>query len=524
MILVALILIPFLGGILAWILSRRTPGSARVVSLLTLLVDLAVALVPWIEHAGQFGIAGSGPWLVTFYQPWIPRFGISINLALDGLSLVLVLLTAVLGIVAVVASWNEITQHVGLFYFNLLWALAATTGVFLALDLFLFYFFWELMLVPMFFLIALWGEAGGRAAAIKFFVFTQVGGLLMLIAAVGLYVVHGQATGIYTFNYLQLLGTPMPLTLATWLMLGFFVGFAVKIPLVPVHSWLPDAYTRAPTAGTIVIAGLMAKTGAYGLLRFAIPLFPAAAARFAPVAMALAVIGLLYGAIVAFGQTDAKRALAYASLSHMGLIVLGVFAWTQIALQGAVIQMVCHGIILAALFTLIGALDARIHTRDLRQASGLWAITPRMGGVALLFALALMGLPGLGSFIGEFLVLLGTFPVRGVYAIVAALGVIAAAVYALWLIQHTFQGENRGEWQVPDLSVREMGLMAALIVVIVGIGLYPQPVIDTIEPSLSNLRQATASTYVVERPPSGGMAEASVDPRTPIAPGGSERR
>ncbi|HEX5414016.1 MAG TPA: NADH-quinone oxidoreductase subunit M, partial [Chloroflexota bacterium] len=275
---------------------------------------------------------------------------------------------------------------------------------------------------------------------------------------------------------------------------------------------------------SIVIAGLMAKTGAYGLLRFAIPLFPEAAARFAPIAMAFAVIGLLYGAVAAFGQTDAKRTLAYASLSHVGLITLGVFAWTQLAMQGVVFQMVCHGIILAALFWLVGALDARIHTRDFRQISGLWASLPRLGGVTLLFALALMGLPGLGSFVGEFLVLLGTFSGHEVFAIIAALGMIAAVIYALWLVQRVFHGESRADWHVPDLTRRELGLLAALIVLIVGLGLYPQPVLDTVEPSLANLRQGTATTFVAEPPPSSGPAVVFPDGKAQLSRAGGEAR
>ena len=269
------------------------------------------------------------------------------------------------------------------------------------------------------------------------------------------------------------------------LMLGFFAAFAVKIPMFPFQGWLPAAYVEAPTAGSIILAGLLAKTGVYGILRFVIPLFPDAAARFAPLAMALGVIGLLYGAVIAFGQTDAKRLLAYASFSHMGLIVLGVFAWTQLALQGVIVQIVGHGVTLAALFLLVGALEERVHTRDLGELHGLWSAMPRLGAITLLFALALMGLPGLGTFVGEFLLLLGTFQMSAPFAIVAALGMIAAVVYALWLIQRLFFGPREASQVVVGLARRETSMLAVLIGVIIGLGLYPQPVLNLIEPAVS---------------------------------------
>ena len=263
-------------------------------------------------------------------------FGIHFHLALDGLSLLLLMLTFLLGIMSVLASWTEIQEAVGFFHLNLLWVLAGIAGVFLAMDLFLFYFAWELMLVPMYFLIAIWGHERRVYAAAKFFLFTQLSGLLMLIAILALYFAHHTATGIFTFEYADLLGTPLSSHAALWIMLGFFVAFAVKLPMFPLHTWLPDAHTEAPTAGSVVLAGLLLKTGAYGMLRFVMPLFPAAAHAFAPVAMVLAVIGILYGAILAFAQTDLKRLVAYTSVSHLGFVLLGIFAWNKLALQGAV--------------------------------------------------------------------------------------------------------------------------------------------------------------------------------------------
>jgi NADH-quinone oxidoreductase subunit M len=280
---------------------------------------------------------------------------------------------------------------------------------------------------------------------------------------------------------------------ALWLMLGFFVAFAVKLPVVPLHTWLPDAHTEAPTAGSVDLAGLVLKVGAYGLLRFAIPLFPEAALNFAPVAMALGVIGILYGAIVAFGQTDLKRLVAYTSISHMGFVLVGIFAWNQLALQGALMVMLAHGISTGALFILVGDLQDRMHTRDLNRMGGLWSTVPRMGGFGLLFAVASLGLPGLGNFVGEFLVLLGVYQVNLPIAILATLGFIVSTIYALWMIQRTFFGPNTADWQLPDSTARETAIMAALIAVIVWLGLYPQPVLNTARPALETLQQETAT-------------------------------
>jgi NADH-quinone oxidoreductase subunit M len=339
----------------------------------------------------------------------------------------------------------------------------------------------------MYFLIAIWGHESRIYAAIKFFLFTQLSGLLMLVAILGLYFIHGQNTGAYTFDYNQLLGTSIPGSIAAWLMAGFMVAFLVKLPAVPLHNWLPDAHTEAPTAGSVVLAGLLLKTGAYGLLRFVVPLFPTAAAAFAPWAMLLGVLGILYGAILAFAQTDLKRLVAYTSVSHMGFVLLGVFAQNTLAWQGTVMQMICHGISTGALFILVGALQERIHTRDMTRMGGLWAVVPRMGAVALVFAMASLGLPGLGNFIGEFLVLLGAYQTNIVMTVLATLGLILATIYALWLIQRTFHGPNEAGWQLPDFSFREWLIMGALLGVIVWLGLYPQPVLDTARPTLEIL-------------------------------------
>lgn len=519
MILAWLIIIPAAAGVLAWFLSRWSLRWPRWICLIALTIDLILALALWAQSSAQFAISTSGPWLVEVERPWIPQFGISFHLAMDGLSLLLILLSAFLGIMSVACSWTEIKERTGFFHFNLMWVLAGIMGVFLALDLFLFYFFWEMMLVPMYFLIAVWGHENRIYAAVKFFLFTQVSGLLMFVAILGLYFIHGGNTGDYTFNFTQLLGTAIPEPTAMWLMLGFFLAFAVKLPAFPVHTWLPDAHTEAPTAGSVILAGLLLKTGAYGLLRFVLPLFPQAAAEFAPVAMVLAVIGILYGALLAFAQTDLKRLVAYTSVSHMGFVLLGVFAGNELALQGAVMQILSHGISTGALFILVGALHERMHTRDLRRLGGLWSSAPRLGGAALLFALASLGLPGLGNFVGEFLVLIGTYRVNIPITVVASLGLIAATIYSLWMIQLSFHGPNREGWKIPDSSARETAVLAAMIVVIVWLGLYPQPVLNTAKQSLANLQKVVVSRVVApEQEPriTGGRIE--VDRVLPSGP------
>jgi NADH-quinone oxidoreductase subunit M len=305
--------------------------------------------------------------------------------------------------------------------------------------------------------------------------------------------VHGRNTGVYTFDYNQLLGTSLAPATALWLMLGFFVAFAVKLPAMPFHTWLPDAHTEAPTAGSVDLAGLVLKVGAYGFIRFLVPLFPKAAHDFAPVAMGLAVVGILYGAFLAFAQTDLKRLVAYTSVSHMGFVLLGIFAWNPLALQGTVVIMVAHGISTGALFILVGAMYDRMHTRDLDRMGGLWSTMPRMGRVALIFALASLGLPSLGNFVGEFLVLLGTFQVNPTMAILATLGFIVASIYSLWMMQRIFGGPNVGGWELPDLDRREMAMMMAMIVVIFWLGFHPQPLLNTARPTLDRLQR-----YAVE--------------------------
>ena len=485
MILLWLIVIPLVAGLVSWAAARAGHAAARWIALAAALADFGITLGLWVETAGR----PAHTWLEEVDWNWIPQFGIHFHLALDGLSLLMLMLTFFLGALSVLASWREITEAVGFFHLNLMWILAGIAGVFLAVDLFLFYFAWELMLVPMYFLIAIWGHENRTYAAVKFFIFTQLSGLLMLIAILALYFLHHRATGVYTFQYADLLRTAFPPGTEMWVMLGFFIAFAVKLPMVPFHTWLPDAHTEAPTAGSIILAGLLLKTGAYGMLRFVVPLFPGAAHQFAPVAMALGVAGILYGAILAFAQTDLKRLVAYTSVSHLGFVLLGIFAWNDLALQGAVVTMICHGISTGALFMLVGALQERIHTRQVDRMEGLWATVPRLSGAALFFALASLGLPGLGDFVGEFLVLLGTYPRSIVLAVLAAVGVLGATFYALRLVQRAFHGPNTHGWQIRDLLPRESIAVGVMIASLLWLGLYPRPVLATFQPAMARLEQ-----------------------------------
>ncbi|SFF57995.1 NADH dehydrogenase subunit M [Fontimonas thermophila] len=491
-----LIAIPFVGGVAAWYAERLSLTWPRWIGLLSMAAICALALWIW-AHADVPGVVpahGTPSWLIEFRAEWIPRWGISLHLGLDGLSLLMILLTGVLGVLSVACSWREIQQYVGFFHLNLLWNLAGVIGVFLALDLFLFFVFWEAMLVPMYFLIALWGHSsqGGRSrvyAATKFFIFTQAAGLLMLVAILALVWLHHQNTGQWSFDYDQLLYTPLTQVQEYLLMLAFFIGFAVKLPVFPLHPWLPDAHSQAPTAGSVDLAGVLLKTGAYGLLRFVLPLFPNASQDFAPAAMLLAIAGIVYGAKLALVQTDIKRLVAYTSVSHMGFVLLGIYAGNTLALQGAVVLMLAHGLATGALFILCGELYERLHTRELARMGGLAQRAPHYATALMFFALASLGLPGLGNFIGEFLVLAGSFPVAPWITAAAASGLVLAAVYALYLVQRALHGPPADAHAIEDLTARETAMMAALMLALLALGLFPQPVLDLVRAPLEQIGQ-----------------------------------
>jgi NADH-quinone oxidoreductase subunit M len=484
MILPMLVCVLLLGGLMALVSERWSQGAPRWLGIITLTTEALLLIVPHSWAAQADGL--SPVWLADFHGPWMPRFGIGFHLVMDGLSLLLITLTVLLGFMAVSSSWTEINSRQGFFFFNLLACLAGTVGVFLAVDLFLFFFFWELMIIPMYFLISIWGHEHRTYAAVKFFIFTQVSSLLMLTAIIVLVLIRHDNVGSYSFDYFDLLDTALEPEAAFWLMLGFFVAFTVKLPAVPFHTWLPDAHTQAPTGGSVILAGVMLKTGAYGLLRFVIPLFPDAAHRFAPVAMALGAVSVLYAAVMAFAQSDLKRLIAYTSVSHMGFILLGVFSWNLFALQGSVITMLAHGISAAALFMIAGALQERLHTREMDKMGGLWMVLPGLSVLTLFFSLASLGLPGLANFIGEFLVLQGAFSVNRILTSVAALVLILAPVYALIVMQKAFYGPLHQSSPVPDAGRREWASLGLLVLIAVWLGLGPQAVLNISAPAVKN--------------------------------------
>ncbi|MDE0054391.1 MAG: NADH-quinone oxidoreductase subunit M [Gammaproteobacteria bacterium] len=484
----ALILVMLGAGVVAGLSERVHPAAPKWISLATFIVTLA-----WV---GAF-MVGDG--YANQYIPWIPRFGINVVLSMDGLSQLLVALTLFLGIVAVVSSWTEVEHRPGFFQFNILWVMAGVVGVFTALDLFLFFFFWEVMLIPMYFLIAIWGHEDKAYASMKFFLFTQISGLLMLFAILALVYLNYAATGNITFNYHDLLDAELGSDIAFLVMLGFFAAFVVKLPGVPFHTWLPDAHTQAPTAGSVILAGILLKTGAYGLIRFVVPLFPEASADFAVWAMFLGALSILYGGFMAYSQSDFKRLVAYSSVAHMGFVLLGVFAFyevggalvvNEVAVQGAVVTMIAHGFSTAALFMMAGALQERLHTREMSNMGGLWTRAPRMGAVTMFFVIASVGMPGLGNFVGEFLVLVGAFKANIPLTVAGALGVVVAAVYGLYLMQRSFQGTpNPDVPSMRDFGFREMSVMALMMAGLVWIGIHPQELLDLSAPIVQTLWQ-----------------------------------
>lgn len=482
MILAIMIMVLIAGGLLSWLTGRSYPSGAKSIALIATLTDLALMIYVW-----QSAAPGSNTWIMDFQRTWIPSFGISFHLAMDGLSALLVLLTFFLGVLAVLCSWKEVRERTGFYYFNLLWTLAGICGVFVAMDLFLFYFFWEVMLVPMYLLIVIWGDSNRQYAAYKFFIFTQAGGLLMLISILALYFIHGSQTGVYSYDYFSLLGTRIQGAGARWIMLGFMAAFMVKLPAVPFHNWLPDAHSEAPTAGSLILAGLLLKTGAYGIIRFVLQLFPRASAEMSQWAILIGVIGIVYGAMLAFAQTDIKRLIAYTSVSHMGFVLVGIFAFTELAMQGVVLQLITHGISTGALFVMAGMIKERLHTREMERMGGLWTLMPRMGSVALLFTMASLGLPAFGNFIAEFLILLGAFPVSTTLVVIATLGFVLSALYSLRFMQKIFLGPVVTDQPLRDLSTREKVIMVSLSLVIVALGLFPQAVIDMTKTVVTNV-------------------------------------
>ena len=441
-------------------------GIALAVSLLTFFASLR------IYFAFDPSVAG-----FQFIEDhdWISQYGIRYHLGLDGLSFWLVLLTTFITPITILSTWRAIDNRVKEFQISMLVLETAMLGTFVALDLFLFYVFWEIMLIPMYLIIGVWGGERRIYAAIKFFLYTAVGSLLMLVCIIGLVYFHNQQTGEITFNLLSLYGTELPRTYEILFFAAFALAFAIKVPMFPLHTWLPDAHVEAPTAGSVILAGILLKMGTYGFVRFAMPLFPEGSAYFAPVIITLSIIGIIYGALVAMVQPDIKKLVAYSSVSHLGYCMLGLYVLTQEGVEGSVLQMINHGISTGALFLLVGIIYERRHTRLIKEYGGIARIMPVYATVFMIVTLSSIGLPTTNGFIGEFLILLGTFQVNKAAAALAATGVILGAVYMLWMVQRVFFGEvtNPKNYKIPDMNLRELVYMAPLLVLIFWIGLYP---------------------------------------------------
>jgi len=479
-----LVFFPVLGAVLLALLDRKNHKLLKQVTLGLSLAEFLFSLPLWFRFNSQTAAMQ----FVERYD-WLPQYGISYYVGIDGFSLLLIMLSTFLTPLCVLATWTDIQHRVKEFMICLLTLMAGMLGVFVALDLFLFYVFWEVMLIPMYLLIGIWGNPARRVyAAIKFFLFTMFGSVLMLVAILVLYFYAGKTTGTYTFDLLKLYGLNVPFNMQFWMFLAFGLAFAIKVPMFPFHTWLPDAHTEAPTVGSVILAAVLLKMGTYGFLRFNMPLFPQAALYFVPLFSILAVIGIVYGALVSMVQKDLKRLVAFSSVSHLGFVMLGLFTFNMPGVQGGIIQMINHGLSTGALFLIVGMIYERRHTRMIADFGGLSTPMPIYAAIFMIVTLSSIGLPGLNGFVGEFLILLGAFKTNPIYATIAATGVIFAACYMLWMFQRVMFGEvtNEKNKELQDLSCREIAIFVPLLLFIVWIGVYPSTFLDKTKASTEN--------------------------------------
>ena len=481
---------PLVGAVLLLFVSKQNAirWIANVFATLGFLVSLPLWF--WLDKT-------SPDWQFVEQHEWIPSIGAQYFLGVDGFSALLILLATLMGAIAVLSSWTAITERLKEYYIFLLVLQAGMIGAFVSLDFLLFFVFWEVMLVPMYFLIGIWGSDNRLYSAIKFFLFTLVGSVIMLLGILAVYFYHHDVTGVYTFDITRFHQLNMPFELQWWVFLAFFLGFAVKVPMFPFHTWLPDAHTDAPTAGSVILAAVLLKMGTYGFIRFSLPILPEATQAFVPWMVWLSIIGIVYGALVAMAQHDWKRLVAYSSVSHMGLVMLGIFALTPVGITGSILQQINHGIATGGLFLLVGVVYERRHTRAISEYGGLAKIMPAYAAVFLVLTMSSIGLPTLNGFIGEVLILQGVFVVNKVWAGFAATGIVLGAAYMLWLYQRTMWGtvDNPKNENLLDLSLREWATFAPLLILAVWIGLYPKPFLDRLETSVDHVMTRVSSVY-----------------------------
>jgi NADH-quinone oxidoreductase subunit M len=483
---------PLAGALLLLFVNKRYEDAIRWIANLFTLAGFVVSLPLWFWFD-----AHKPGWQFVERAQWIPSIGATYFLAVDGFAILLILLTTLLGFIAVLSSWTAITERVKEYYIFLLVLQTGMLGAFMSLDFLLFFLFWEVMLVPMYFLIGIWGSDRRLYSAIKFFLYTLVGSVVMLLGILALYFHNHTVTGVYTFDVTVFHQLAIPFNLQWWIFLAFFLGFAIKVPMFPFHTWLPDAHTDAPTAGSVILAGILLKMGTYGFLRFSLPILPEASRAFVPMMAVLSIVGVIYGALVAMAQHDWKRLVAYSSVSHLALVMLGMFALTPVGITGSIVQQINHGISTGALFLIVGIVYERRHTRMIAEYSGLSKIMPVYAAVFMVMMLSSIGMPALNGFIGEILILQGVFVVSKVWAAVAASGIVLGAAYMLWLYQRTMFGkvENPKNEGLKDLNLREFATFAPLIVLALWIGLYPAPFLDRLTTSVDRVVARVNTTY-----------------------------
>ena len=484
---------PLVGAIVLLFVNGQRTNLIRWIANIFAIAGFLVSLPLWFQYDTQ-----NPAFQFVERHEWIPSIGAEYFLAVDGFSSLMILLATLMGVIAVLSSWTAITERLKEFYIFMLTLQVGMLGAFMALDFLLFFVFWEVMLVPMYFLIGIWGSDRRLYSAIKFFLFTLVGSVVMLLGILAVYFYNESVTGVYTFDVTQFHNLSIPPNTQWWIFLAFFLGFAVKVPMFPFHTWLPDAHTDAPTAASVILAAVLLKMGTYGFIRFSLPILPEATRTFVPMIVALSIIGIVYGALVAMAQSDWKRLVAYSSVSHMGMVMLGMFALTPVGITGSIVQQLNHGISTGALFLIVGIVYERRHTREISEYGGLSKIMPVYAAVFLIMTMSSIGLPTLNGFIGEVLILQGVFVVSKLWAAFAASGIVLGAAYMLWLYQRTMFGtvtnpKNEG---LADLTMREVATFAPLLILAFWIGLYPAPFLRRLETSVDYVMTRVNGDYI----------------------------